>query len=270
MADDNEDSSLLQSMKEAIAKEKEAEQPAEAEEEKVEEVKEEDEETSDENSDKEEVEEAEEDEEPTRGQSRHQKLANQLKEERAEREKERKEKEQLIADKATYAARLEEIEKRQQAGQSDAQRRAEEDRLALLDPTERAAYQANQKAQNLEYRLNQMESQRQDDVDRAEFRSKASSDPLVEKYKDQVEAMRQQDLKRGFVASRDSYLNFIVGEAIRKDASKKLSSKKEAAGKRVDSVTSKSASARGDVKGSKKLDPDSLEALEERLRGRII
>lgn len=274
MADENEDS-LLASMKDAIQKEKDAEAAsAEKLDEKDEGAEEQDEDTSgdDEDTDKSEVDKVEEDDnsedsQPTRGQTRHQKLSNQLKEERAERERDRKERDQLIAEKATYAARLEEIEKRQQAGQSESQRRAEEDRLSLLTEPERLAYTAQQKASQLEHRLNRMELERQDDRDRAEFRAKGAHDPLVEKYADKVEQMRQDDLKKGFAASRDSYLNFIVGEALRKDAAKKSSAKKDSANKRVESVTSKSAKARGDVSSTKKGKGDSLEDLEARLRG---
>ncbi len=273
MADEQEDT-LLASMKEAIQKEKgEVEKPVDEEkDEGADETVEEDNSSDDKDKDTEEVAETEdedssEDAEPTRGQTRHQKLANQLKEERAEREKERKEREQLIAERATYAAKLEHYEQQQKQGQSQAERRAEEDRLSLLSPEERRAYDADMRSRQLEHRFNQMEMQRQDDLERAEFRAKAASDPLVEKYKDRVEQMRQEDLKRGFTASRDSYLNFIVGEALRKDAAKKLSSKKEAAGKRIDSVTSKSAKARGDVSGTKKGKGDSLEELEARLSG---
>lgn len=278
MADYNEDT-LLASMKEAIQKEKDAEKAENDTEKTTDEDEGADEPDAEYNSgedadkgkaevDDHEDEDTSEDSEPTRGQTRHQKLANQLKEEKAERERDRKEREQLIAEKAAYAAKLEQYEKQQEAGKTVADRRAEEERLSLLTDSERAAYFAQQKATQLEHRLNELERKRQDDMERAEFRAKAAYDPLVEKYADRVEQLRQDDIKRlGMAASRDSYLNFIVGEAMRKDATKKASSKKEAADKRIDSVTSKSAKARGDVSGTKKGKGDSLEELEARLRG---
>jgi hypothetical protein len=261
-----EEDTLLSSIKEDIKAEtgptKEVE---DKEEQEVDEVTA-DEEEQDAEIEKAEVEESEEeDQEPTRGQTRHQRLANQLKEERAERAKDRDERDKIIAERAIYAAQLEQIKQQQYAGQSAAAKRAEEERLSLLDPTERAAYNAQQKANNLEYRLNQMELQRQDDRDRSEFTSKAAKDPLVEKYKDRVESMLQEDRKKGFSASRESYLNFIVGEAIRKDAEKKYSAKKDAAGKRIDTVTSRPAKARGDVTSTKKGKTE-----EDRLRGVLI
>lgn len=275
MADIEEDS-LLESLKQAASGKVKEETEKPAEEEIEETTGASDDETEETDTDdtesprKKEVEQAEdedgvEDDKPTRGQSRHQRLANQLKEEREERQKDKEEREKLIAEKAGYAARLEEYERRQQAGQSEAHKRAEEERLSLLTDSERATYHTQRKNQELEYRLNHMEQQRQDDLDRSEFRAKAATDPLVEKYKDEVERLRKEDLKRGLSAPRDAYLNFIVGEAIRKNAASKISSKKKSADKRIDSVTSKPVGARGDVKGSK-----SGKTVEERLAGVLI
>jgi hypothetical protein len=136
----------------------------------------------------------------------------------------------------------------------------------LLDPAERAAYNANQRAAQLEQRLNRYEIDRQEDRERADFRAKAIHDPLIEKYADQVEQMRQDDIKKlGVAAPRDAYLNFIIGESVRRNAASKISSKKKSAEKRIESVTSKSVGARGDVKGSK-----SGKTVEERLAGVLI
>ena len=219
MADDNEDT-LLASMKEAIAAEKgETESKATEPEQENEPDIEEDanvDEAPEKSENKPEIEtDTDEDEEPTRGQTRHQKLANQLKEEREERARDRADRDKLVADNARKDAELENYRNQQNHIQSQAERRAEEQRLELLTPEEKQFYQANQKASQLEQRLNHMERERQDDRERSEFRSKANQDPLVEKYADRVEQMRQDDIKRlGVAAPRDAYLNFIVGEAI--------------------------------------------------------
>ena len=205
-----EEDTLLASMKEAIDKEKseasteddteqadETEAKADAGEE-VDEDSDSDDQDETKTKDKQvEDEDSEDDSEPTRGQTRHQKLANQLKEERAERAKEREEREKLIAERATLAAQLEHERQSKTAGQSGAEKRAEEERLQLLSPEERMAYNADRRAQALEQRINAMEWQTHDGSEKAAFRAQAAHDPLVEKFQDEVERMRAEDLKKG-------------------------------------------------------------------------
>lgn len=194
----------------------------------------------------------------SRSQARIQKLSSELKAEREDRER-------LIAERATAQAQLEHFRQQQQAIRSDADKKAEEDRLALLDPSERAAYTATQKANQLEYRLNLLQMQMQDNADKAAFHAKAAHDETYGKYADQVEEMYQEGLKRGVSAPREELHSLILGRELKKDMAKKLSQKKESASKRIDTVTSKPASARGDVAGSKKGKSE-----EDRLRGVLI
>jgi hypothetical protein len=195
---------------------------------------------------------------PSRSQERIRALNDRLKAEAAEKER-------LIHERAVAQAQLEHLRQQQQAVQSAAERKAEEDRLALLDPSERALYQANNQLRTLEYRLNQMELQRRDDQDRANFHAKAAHDETYAKYADQVEEMYQDGLKRGVSASREDLHSYILGKELKKDLATKVSKKKESAGKRIESVTSKPASARGDVTSSKKGKSE-----EDRLRGVLI
>lgn len=191
----------------------------------------------------------------SRSQARIQGLSERLKAETAEKER-------LIHDRAVAQAQLEHLRAQQQQIQSAAERKDEEDRLSLLDPSERAVYQANQQIRNLEYRLNQMEIQRGNDQDRANFHAKAAHDETYAKYAPEVEKMYQEGLARGVSASREDLHSYILGKELKKDLAAKVSKKKESASKRIDSVTSKPASARGDVADSKK-----GKSLEERLRG---
>lgn len=175
---------------------------------------------------------------------------------------ERKEKEKLIAERAAYQAQLENIRERERVQQSDADRRAEADRLALLDPAERAAYHAEQKANNLERRLNMLQMQMHDNGDKATFSAKAAHDPLYAKHMDEVEAMFQDGLSKGVRSSREDLLAYTIGREALKNRPADAAKKKSSAGKRIDSVTSKPATARGDVAGSKK-----GKSLEDRLAG---
>ncbi len=191
----------------------------------------------------------------SRSQARIQALNERLKSQDAEKER-------LIHERAQAQAQLELMREQQRNLQNDAQRRAHEERMALLDPSEKALYQANEQMRSLEWRLNQMELQRKDDQDRANFHAKAAHDETYAKYSDQVEAMYQEGLKRGVSASREDLHSFILGKELKKDLSAKVSKKKESASKRIDSVTAKPASARGDVADSKK-----GKSVEDRLRG---
>jgi hypothetical protein len=193
-----------------------------------------------------------------RAQARIQKLS-------AERDAERADKEKLIHERAVAQAQLEQLRAQQRELQSASERRAEEERLALLDPQERATYQANQQIRNLEWRLNQMEIQRGNDQDRANFQAKAAHDETYGKYADQVEQMYQEGLQRGVSASREDLHSYILGKELKKDLAAKTSEKRKSASKRIDSVTAKPASARGDVAGSKKGKSE-----EDRLRGVLI
>jgi hypothetical protein len=263
MAGDDEDT-LLDSMLGAETKGVEKEAPAEKEEVKDDAIETEEKDESEAGSEEpaDDIDDGGEEAAPEkpvgRAQARIQKLSSELKAEREDREK-------LIVERATAQAQLEHLRQQQYAAQSAAQQKDEEDRLSLLDPTERAIYQANARAGQLEYKLNLMQMQMQDNADRANFAAKATHDPTYGKYLDQVENMYQEGLKRGVTAPREELHSLILGRELKKDMANKLSAKKESASKRIDTVTSKPASARGDVAGSKKGKSE-----EERLRGVLI
>ncbi len=202
---------------------------------------------------------AEEQEQPAkpvgRAQARIQKLA-------AEKDAERAEKEKAINDRAVAIAQLELLREQQRAVQSQSERKAEEERLALLAPEERAMLQANQQIRNLEYRLNQMEIRRQDDQDRANFHAKAAHDEVYKKYADEIETAYQDGLAKGVSAPREELLAWKLGKELLKNRQTAAPKKKEAAGKRIEQVTSKPIGARGGVSGAKQSKTE-----EDRLRG---
>lgn len=205
------------------------------------------------------------DEEPAQPVSKHGRASDTIRALKEERKADRLEKEKLIAERATYAAQLEHFRQQQHAEQSNAQRREEEDKLALLDPQERAVYDANQRSNKLEHRLNLMQMQMQDNLDKAAFHAKSSTDETYAKLADQVEEMYQEGLKRGVTAPREELHSLLLGRELKKDMATKLSQKKANATKRIDTVTSKPASARGDVAGSRQGKSE-----EDRLRGVLI
>lgn len=184
---------------------------------------------------------------------------------KAERKAAQEKLQQLEQERAAERARIEFEQRRQQEANAEAARKKEEEALALLDPTEKAIYLQTKRANELEYRLNVMHMEMQYNKDRSAFEAKMSTDPLYAKYGDQVEKLFQEGLKRGVTAPREELLNLVLGRELRKEAASKLTKKKEAAGKRIDTVTSKPASARSDVSASKKGQTE-----EDRLRNVLI
>ncbi|MCK5603782.1 hypothetical protein KAR91_17980 [Candidatus Pacearchaeota archaeon] len=191
----------------------------------------------------------------SRAQNRIQKLSSDLKTERNEREK-------LVAERATAQAELKALQQQQRDNATQVDRRAEEERLALLAPEEREVYQAKQRADYLDRRLQQLEMQQQDSLDRAEFHAKAAHDETYSKYADRVETMYQEGLQRGVVAPREDLHSLVLGQELKKNAKTNTPAKKAAAKKRVDAVTSRPASAKSNVSGSRR-----GKTAEERLQG---
>lgn len=177
----------------------------------------------------------------------------------------REREERLISERATYAAQLEQLRQQQQETQSASQRKVEDERLASLSPDERALYQLQQQNRSLEHRLNRMEMQRMDDQDRANFHAKAAHDEVYKKYADDIEAAYQDGLKRDVRAPREELLAWKLGKELLKDRETKGGKKKETAGKRIETVTTKPVSARGGAAGSK-----TSKTEEDRLRGVLI
>lgn len=217
-----------------------------AENENTEETESETEETGEEDSES--TEETEQPEKPVKGSRAQERIRRQQEELKAERA----EKEQLIAARATAEAQLEHFRQQQHNAQSEGQRQAEEQRLALLDPQERELYKTNQRMRELEFRLNQSEMRRQDDNDRAVFHAKAAHDPVYAKHADEIEATYQDGLKKGVSAPREDLLAWKLGKEFLKNKDTAAKNKKTAAGKRIETVTGKSTSAKSDVTGKRK------------------
>lgn len=260
MIDDAEELNTLETETKDEGAEKEAPESEEAEEtEEDAEEQDSEEETDEEQTEKPSEEPEQRAAEPrSRAQDRIKTLAAREKSERAEKEK-------LIHERAVLQEQLENYRRNQHAMQSATEKRAEEERLSLLDPTERKMYELEKHNRMLEHRLNQMDLRTQDQIDKANFHARAAQDETYGKYEDQVEKMYQEGLARGVSASREDLHSYILGKELKKDLASKLSKKKESASKRIDSATAKAPSAKGDVAGTKKGKSE-----EDRLRGMLI
>lgn len=142
--------------------------------------------------------------------------------------------------------------------------RAEAERLAAMEPTERALYESNKRIEALQNQVANLGHITQDASDKASFEAKAVIDPLHAKYKDRVETTLQGMRAKGVNANREAILTYLIGEEAQKRATQKpmKQGRKDAAASRVERAQGKAPSTRSDAGGSR-----SEKSLEDRLRG---
>jgi hypothetical protein len=190
------------------------------------------------------AEEPELEERPTRGATRFQTLA-------AERAAERARADALERELADLRSQ------RQQQSQAEAQR-AEQERLALMDPAERLEHQMNQ-------RLARIEFQSWDANDRVAFESVAASNPAVARLKAEVEATFQAQVTAGKPIDRQTIAAFLIGQKALAAAPRARAAGKRAAEAGKERNTARPASGRGDVPAARNRSADPAAARRARL-----
>jgi hypothetical protein len=204
---------------------------------------------SDEEPEKEESEEESEDEsEPApkaKASSRVQRLANRAKEAEARADK-------------LYDTLNRVLAERENKPSTDATRQAEEERLAMMEPHERTAYNLSKEMQMLRFKVHDTE-------DRSAYQRQAAENPIFKAYEAKVEEAYQQMARSGTLngATRESILWLIAGHDLvkkNKGPEKKVVSSSSS---RAANAKSKPVNARSDG-GSQKSKASSL---EKRLEG---
>lgn len=143
--------------------------------------------------------------------------------------------------------------------------RARNEKLALMDPQERALFLQNESIDQMKQHLLLSELRAEDRADKAIFESKAVVDPRYSRHKAEVESELVALRSKGINATREQVLAQIIGRKllsekprkdVRKDAAKRVASAKgQPIGARSGSVASAG-------KG------DSLSDIEARLKGK--
>ena len=176
-----------------------------------------------------------------------------------------KERDSERARAAELQNRLNEILTAQRQPQDDAARRAEEARVAQMDPLERKEYEQQKKIDALESQVANLGFAQQDGLDRARFEAKAEINPVYKKYAEAVESTLQEMRAKNVNTTREALLTYKLGEAQRK----KLEAgegegrrRREAAQARVSKANGRPANLRGDNSGSSRGKTE-----EDRLRG---
>lgn len=152
-----------------------------------------------------------------------------------------------------------------QPQQDDAARRAEEARVAAMDPVERERYEDKKRIDALQQQVSNLGFAQQDGLDRARFEAKAELNPVYKKYAADVEKTLQEMRAKGVNTTREALLTYKLGEAARKKLEAGMgdgAKRKAAAQARVNKVNGRPANLRGDNSGSGKGKTE-----EDRLRG---
>lgn len=161
-------------------------------------------------------------------------------------------------------ARLDGVLAAQRQPVNDEARRAEEARVAAMDPAERERYEDKKQLAALSAQVSNLGFAQEDGLDRARFEAKAEVDPLYKKYADSVEKTLQDMRAKGVNSSREAILTYKIGEAALRKKAQGVGAdkKKQAAQARVNSTKGRPANLRGDSSGSGKGKTE-----EDRLRG---
>lgn len=158
-------------------------------------------------------EEGSEDEPPARKPSRAQARIEEL--DRRTREFER------VAQEAASRAEAAERRLAELSGPSraDAERR-EQERLAAMDPWDRAQYQARQSEERINGRIEALRRESAEATDRSEFASACAANPAIAKVKDKVEAELTKLRATGQTVPRATLAAYLIGQSVLEKAPK--------------------------------------------------
>lgn len=169
---------------------------------------------------------------------------------------------EISALRAQTAATQQQLASQQQ--QANQQRQA--DLLANMDPAERERFQQDQRFQGLQQQIQQQRWELQEATDKNAWTSKTTRDPVAAKYAARVDARLAEMRANGQTAPRESVYFYLLGQDMATKGPKAIAGARASAKSRVASARGTPPNARGDASGSRgRADPDSIEALEERL-----
>lgn len=168
-------------------------------------------------------------------------------------------------------SQLDAVERERQAAQTAAQAAQHQQYLAGLDPDERAGAVLEQRFQTMQQQLQRQQWEIQEQNDRSTFRAQQDTNPLVAKYADRVEQQLLAMRKAGNTAPRESVFYYLVGQDMAKKTPAAVAKARATAAAKSRAAQGTPPRSRADAgNGGRASDGDSLEALEDRLRGVIL
>jgi hypothetical protein len=151
-------------------------------------------------------------------------------------------------------------------------RRLREEKLALMSPEERMAFEAKEEVGALRNEARTTQMLLLDMQDRNSYEIMCTNDPVASKYKAEVEQLLVEMRKNGSTAPRETLLNYVIGKHARESAKKggakrDMKQRREQANERVNQSKSKPTSARGGASGTSK-GGDDVDSLRQRILDR--
>lgn len=191
-----------------------------------------------------------------RGENRVQKLANERNSEREARIRAEAERDALLKFRPATPA----------PDNSEAVRLRNE-KLSLLEPTERAIFLQSERLDQMNHQLLVSQLRSEDTADKASYNAKATVDARYARHKDAVEKLLVDYRTKGVNPSREELFYLVLGREV---ANKKPSkSAREAASQRVASTTGKPLPAKGNSSaGGGNKNGSDLASIEARLKGK--
>lgn len=143
--------------------------------------------------------------------------------------------------------------------------RQRNEKLAIMEPTERAVFLQAESIQKMEQQMLISELRSEDRADKAAYDAKSIVDPRYARNKADVETRLRDFRAKGINATREQVLAQVLGEKLMNEKPRK--SVREAAAQRVASTKGKPTNARSNPQAPAGKG-DSLADLESRLRGK--
>jgi hypothetical protein len=152
---------------------------------------------------------------------------------------------------------------------AERQRQQEQERLAMMQPHEIAAY-TEQKLRT-EFNGTRLQDQvtLRDEIDRLMFGQLKTRDKLAERFSDQVETLLISARQQGMNPSREIILNALVGQEVRQKAQRQADGLRRRGARQIAAQTTQPGAGRSTAPASgnrRQATEDSDEAMMERLR----
>lgn len=140
----------------------------------------------------------------------------------------------------------------------------EQERLARMDPYERAEYVAQRAERNTQGLVNQLRQEMADNTDKAGFAAKCASNPTLAKISDEVERTLSELRRTGSTAPRETVAAFLIGQKVLAKAPAARSSASKRAAERTNRERARPSGGGSDVTGGRTRDERAarLERLE--------
>jgi len=144
-------------------------------------------------------------------------------------------------------ARLREVETRQSQQTQRETEAQERERLAMMDPEERAEYRIQQFEQRMEQRQRTIEFQAQDTNDKTSFEGLCARNPALAPLKDEVEEALKAMRANGTTAPRETVAYFLLGQKAAAKAPRAKAAGARAAAAGRERQQARPTNGRGDV-----------------------